>query len=198
MLGHMACLRASACSGGSPAIANRRLPLLPPAHRAPADDSAAFQAAIDAAVAAAGPGNGKAVLIPPGTYEIRQTVSIGGSNVVLRGSGVSARAGCMLRGWERAGQRGIAEALATARRSWASGLPQACGCRPACPLAQACPAASSPRHASLSLSGGPDNPVHASRAQGGLWHSQGLGLCGRLRGVRSAAAVLSACCRCRA
>ena len=32
-----------------------------------------------------------AVLIPPGTYEIRQTVEISGSNVVLRGSGVSKR-----------------------------------------------------------------------------------------------------------
>lgn len=53
------------------------------------DDSAAFQRAIDAAVAwAKTSGQGVAVLIPPGTYEIRQTVEISGSNVVLRGSGV--------------------------------------------------------------------------------------------------------------
>ena len=58
----------------------------------PADDSAAFQRAIDAAVAwAKTSGEGVAVLIPPGTYEIRQTVEISGSNVVLRGSGVSKR-----------------------------------------------------------------------------------------------------------
>jgi len=55
----------------------------------PTDDSAAFQRAINAAVAwAQQNGRGVAVVIPPGTYEIRQTVSIGGSNVVLRGSGV--------------------------------------------------------------------------------------------------------------
>ncbi|KAI7841528.1 hypothetical protein COHA_004699 [Chlorella ohadii] len=54
-----------------------------------ADDSAAFQRAIDAAVASAKQtGRGVAVIIPPGTFEIRQTFSIGGSNVVLRGSGV--------------------------------------------------------------------------------------------------------------
>ena len=34
-------------------------------------------------------GSTVAVIIPPGTYEIRQTISIGGSNVVLRGFGVS-------------------------------------------------------------------------------------------------------------
>lgn len=55
-----------------------------------ADDSAAFQRAIDAAVASAKlTGKGVAVIIPPGTYEIRQIVEISGSNVVLRGSGVS-------------------------------------------------------------------------------------------------------------
>ena len=59
----------------------------------PADDSWAFQRAIDAAVAAAGPGNGKAVVIPPGRYTILRTISIGGSHVVLRGSGVSWRGG---------------------------------------------------------------------------------------------------------
>lgn len=38
-------------------------------------------------------GKGVAVIIPAGTFEIRQTISIGGSGVVLRGSGV--RVGCM-------------------------------------------------------------------------------------------------------
>ncbi|KAI7841529.1 hypothetical protein COHA_004700 [Chlorella ohadii] len=53
------------------------------------DDSAAFQRAIDAAMASAKvTGKGVAVLIPPGTYEIQQIVEISGSNVVLRGSGV--------------------------------------------------------------------------------------------------------------
>ena len=61
-----------------------------------ADDSAAFQRAIDAAVAAAKQsGKGVAVIIPPGRFEIRQTISIGGSNVVLRGSGVRrGQGGC--------------------------------------------------------------------------------------------------------
>ena len=63
-----------------------------------ADDSYAFQRAInDAAVWAQQNGKGVAVIIPPGTYEIRQTISIGGSNVVLRGLGV--RAGGQLGKW---------------------------------------------------------------------------------------------------
>ena len=65
---------------------------MPACAPAAADDSAAFQRAIDAAVAWAKANNrGTAVIIPPGTFEIRQTISIGGSNVVLRGAGVSKR-----------------------------------------------------------------------------------------------------------
>lgn len=54
------------------------------------DDAPAFQRAVDAASAAAGPGNGKAVIVPPGKWTIKQVVSIESSYVVLRGAGADA------------------------------------------------------------------------------------------------------------
>lgn len=53
-----------------------------------ADDGPALQRAINAAAKAAGPGNGKAVLVPEGNYTLRSSVSISSSYVVLRGAGV--------------------------------------------------------------------------------------------------------------
>lgn len=70
-----------------PSLQRARPP--PPA----ADDGPAIQRAINAAAKMAGPGNGRAVLVPEGNYTLLSSVSIGSSYVVLRGAGVRRAGG---------------------------------------------------------------------------------------------------------
>ena len=121
-----------ACGGERCLLSPPLLHPLPP----PADNAPAFQAAIDAAGAAATAASPAAVWIPPGTWQLRQAVSIGSSYVTLRGAGVSAwagagdepQAGCLPAGHQQL-QRCLLHMCQAP--PW---LCRACACR-RCPLA---------------------------------------------------------------